>query len=278
MVDDMVDETQPSHDNQQSNGWLKKIVLLAVVAGVGGTLYWHLRDVLSLEYLASQESQMRAWQVDSPMISAIVALAIYVGVAGLSLPGASMLTLVCGWYFGFWEGLLIVSVGSTGGAMVAFLISRYLLRDWIQHRMQERFRRIDEAFEREGAFYLFTLRLVPAVPFFVINAVMGLTKVRAATFWWVSQLGMLPGTAAYVYAGSTVPSLQSLAGDGVGNILSWQMLLAFAIIGILPLAIKKAVTRFQSYPYDCCAEDFDAVSAGTSQILSNTDTSDTSSL
>ena len=120
--------------------------------------------------------------------------------------------------------------------------------------MRERLGRFNEAFEREGAFYLFTLRLVPAVPFFVINTVMGLTKVRAATFWWVSQLGMLPGTAAYVYAGSTVPSLQSLADDGVGGILSWQMLLAFAIMGILPLAIKKAVTRLQTYPCASCAK------------------------
>ncbi|MCC7338754.1 MAG: TVP38/TMEM64 family protein [Pirellulaceae bacterium] len=274
----MVDATQPSPDTQQSNGWLKKTLLLAVVAGVGGTLYWLLRDVLSLAYLASQEAQMRAWQVDFPMVTAIVALAVYVAVAGLSLPGASVLTLVCGWYFGFWEGLLVVSMGSTGGAMVAFLISRYLLRDWIQSRMRERLGRFNEAFEREGAFYLFTLRLVPAVPFFIINTVMGLTKVRAATFWWVSQLGMLPGTAAYVYAGSTVPSLQSLANDGVGGILSWQMLLAFAIMGILPLAIKKAVTRLHTYPCARCAEDLGAVPASGSQLLSKADNFDTPSL
>ncbi|QDV23397.1 TVP38/TMEM64 family protein [Aureliella helgolandensis] len=274
----MVDETQHSHGLQQSSGWLKKPLLLAAVAGVGGSLYWLLRDVLSLEYLASQETQMRVWQVDFPVITAIVALAVYVAVAGLSLPGASVLTLVCGWYFGFWEGLLVVSIGSTGGAMVAFLISRYLLRDWIQHRMQERLSRIDEVFEREGAFYLFTLRLVPAVPFFVINAVMGLTKVRAATFWWVSQLGMLPGTAAYVYAGSTVPSLQSLADNGVGGILSWQMLLAFAILGILPLAIKKAVTLLQAYPCTCCAEDLDAERAADAQLLSEAGSPGTPSL
>ena len=184
---------------------------------------------------------MQAWKADSPIITVMLALAIYVAVAGLSLPGATVLTLVYGWYFGFWQGLLVVSFGSTAGAMIAFLISRYLLRDWIQSRMHERLLRIEGAFEREGAFYLFTLRLVPAVPFFIINAVMGLTKIRAATFWWVSQLGMLPATVAYVYAGSTVPSLQSLADDGVGGILNWKMLLAFAIIGILPLAIKKTL-------------------------------------
>lgn len=259
---DMVDETQPSDDLQQSSGWLKKTLLLIVVVGVGGALYWLLGDFLSLEYLASQEAQMRAWQVDFPLITALVALAVYVAVAGLSLPGAAALTLVCGWYFGFWQGLLVVSFGSTGGAMVAFLISRYLLRDWVQNRMQERLSRIDEAFEREGAFYLFTLRLVPAVPFFIINAVMGLTKIRAVTFWWVSQLGMLPGTVAYVYAGSTVPSLQSLADDGVGGVLSWQMLLAFAILGILPLVIKKTVTRLRPTSRDSRAEELDTAPAG----------------
>ncbi len=240
----MIDEKRHSSSAYQNSEWLKKTLLLAAVVAIGGILYWLLRDVLSLETLASQEAQLRAWQVDTPVLAAFLALAIYVVVAGLSLPGAAVLTLVCGWYFGFWEGLLVVSFGSTGGAMVAFLLSRYLLRDWVQASLHDRLARINEAFEREGAFYLFTLRLVPAVPFFVINAVMGLTKVRAITFWWVSQLGMLPGTAAYVYAGSTVPSLRSLADKGVGSILSWQMLLAFAILGFLPLAIKKIVNVY----------------------------------
>lgn len=272
-----MDEVQHSQDPQPQNGLLKKSLVLTVLVGAGGAMYWLLRDVLSLEYLASQESQMRVWQVDYPLITAAVALAVYVAVAGLSLPGAAVLTLVCGWYFGFWEGLLIVSFGSTGGAMVAFLISRYLLRDWIQSKMQERLSRINEAFEREGAFYLFTLRLVPAVPFFVINTLLGLTRVRATTFWWVSQLGMLPGTAAYVYAGSTVPSLQSLADDGVGGILSWQMLLAFAILGILPLAIKKVVTRLQTHSNSTGGTDVDAVPAGGSQSIAQTDNFDTPS-
>ncbi len=254
---------------------MKKVLVLTVAAVVGGTLYWFLRDVLSLEYLAGQELQLRAWQVDFPLLTAMVALAAYVAVAGLSLPGAAVLTLVCGWYFGFWEGLLVVSFGSTGGAMVAFFVSRYLLRDWVQSKMQDRLSRINEAFEREGAFYLFTLRLIPAVPFFIINTVMGLTKVRAATFWWVSQLGMLPGSAAYVYAGSTVPSLQSLADNGVSSILSWQMLLAFAIIGVLPLAIKKVVAHLQAHP---CAQCVNDLVAGDEQLVPGTAGSDASGL
>lgn len=236
----------------RSQGMRSKTLLVAIVAVVGVIAFWLFRDLLSLNYLASREAQLRSWQVNYPIGAVAVALGVYVAVAGLSLPGAAVLTLVCGWYFGFWEGLLVVSFGSTGGAMVAFLLSRYLVRDWIQARMQDRLGRINDAFDREGAFYLFTLRLVPVVPFFVINAVMGLTKVKAATFWWVSQLGMLPGTAAYVYAGSTVPSLQTLAEEGVGKVLSWQMLLAFAILGILPLLIKRVVSLLNSYRCDCC--------------------------
>ena len=239
-------DTNPSEPGN-TRPWIKKLLLLAVVFVVAATMYLQFRQALSVDYLASQESQLRQWQVDFPLLAAIAGVAIYVAMAGLSLPGAAILTLAYGWYFGFWEGLLVVSFGSTGGAMVAFLLSRYLLRDWVQSNMQDRLTRINEAFEREGAFYLFTLRIVPAVPFFVINLVMGLTKVRASTFWWVSQIGMLPGTAAYVYAGSTVPSLTKLAEEGVGSVLSWQLVVAFVVIGVLPLAIKRIVSFVSRY-------------------------------
>jgi uncharacterized membrane protein YdjX (TVP38/TMEM64 family) len=214
------------------------LALLAVVA-IGG--YWLIGDRLSLEHLATQESAMREFRQENPFWAAIVAIAAYIAVAGFSLPGATVLTLACGWYFGFWQGLLVVSFGSTGGATLAFLMTRYLLQGWVQQEFGGKLQSINEAFDREGAFYLFTLRLIPAIPFFVINAVMGLTKIRVITFWWVSQLGMLPGTAAYVYAGSAVPSLQQLAEDGVGQVISWQQLLAFAILGLLPLVIKRVV-------------------------------------
>lgn len=230
---------QPTKD-----GNLKKVGLLAVVLLAGGALFWAFSDRLSLDYLAQQEETLRSYRLNYPIITALVAVAIYVGVAGFSLPGAAVLTLAYGWYFGFWVGLLVVSFGSTGGATMAFLITRFILQDMVQRRFSKKLQTINDAFEREGAFYLFTLRLIPAVPFFVINAVMGLTKIRASTFWWVSQLGMLPGTAAYVYAGSTVPSLKQLAEDGVGTVLSWQLILAFVILGILPLTIKRVVMFF----------------------------------
>jgi uncharacterized membrane protein YdjX (TVP38/TMEM64 family) len=214
------------------------LVLLAVAA-VGA--FWLMRDRLSLEYLASQEAALRLYRENNPFLTAVIAIAVYVAVTGLSLPGATVLTLAYGWYFGFWQGLLVVSFGSTAGATFAFLATRYLLQGWVQGRFAHKLVPINEAFEREGAFYLFTLRLTPAIPFFIINAVMGLTKIRVTAFWWISQLGMLPATAAYVYAGSSVPSLKQLAEEGVGTVISWQMLLAFAILGMLPLVIKRVM-------------------------------------
>jgi uncharacterized membrane protein YdjX (TVP38/TMEM64 family) len=224
-----------------------KLVILATLVALVGAAFWILGDRLSLPYLAAQETTLREYHKSSPLRVALVAIAIYLAVAGFSLPGATVLTLAYGWYFGFWQGLLVVSFGSTGGAMIAFLLTRYFLQDWVQHRFAHRLETINAAFDREGAFYLFTLRLIPAVPFFVINAVMGLTKIRGTTFWWVSQLGMLPGTAAYVYAGASVPSLQQLANEGIGKVISWQLLLAFAILGALPLVVKRIVTLLPKY-------------------------------
>ncbi|TWU03534.1 TVP38/TMEM64 family protein [Neorhodopirellula pilleata] len=234
-------------DSPQKHGNALKIGLLAMlaVAALGG--YWLIGDRLSLEYLATQESALREYRQSYPFLAAFVAIAVYVAVAGFSLPGAVVLTLACGWYFGFWQGLLVVSFGSTGGATMAFLMTRYILQDWVQRKFAKRLESVNDVFDREGAFYLFTLRLIPAVPFFVINAVMGLTKISAITFWWVSQIGMLPGTAAYVYAGSTVPSLTQLAQEGVGTVISWQLFLAFAILGLLPLVIKRVMAAARSF-------------------------------
>ncbi|RLS80423.1 MAG: TVP38/TMEM64 family protein [Planctomycetota bacterium] len=240
--------SEPEEGSPKARQTWGKPVALVVVAVIATIAYWQLGDRLSLDYLAQRESQLRSLQQSAPGLAAVVAIGIYVVVTGLSFPGAAMLTLVFGWYFGFVQGLFIVSVGSTTGATVAFLLSRYFLRDWVQRSMQARLTGINDALEREGAFYLFTLRLIPVVPFFVVNAVMGLTRIRATTFWWVSQIGMLPGTAAYVYAGSTVPSLEVLAKEGAGKVLSWQLVLGFIILGLFPLAVKKLVSLFASQP------------------------------
>ena len=223
--------------------WLKWVVLGVVVVAIG-VAYTQFGDALSLEGIAERESALRDFQTANPLAVFGVAFAIYVAVTGLSLPGAAAMTLVFGWYFGFVPALVLVSFASTGGATLAFLLSRYILRSSIQSRFGERLRAFNTALELDGAFYLFTLRLVPAVPFFVINLVMGLTPIRALTFWWVSQLGMLPGTAVFVYAGATVPDLQTLSNQGAGGILSPQLIVAFVLLGVFPLLVKRALRRF----------------------------------
>ncbi len=170
-------------------------------------------------------------------------------VTGLSLPGATVLSLIYGWYFGWVRGMVVVSFSSTAGASLAFLLSRFLFRDLVQRRFGDRLQSFNQSLEREGPFYLFSLRLIPAVPFFIINAVMGLTPIRLRTFWWVSQLGMLPGTVVYVYAGSSVPSLQTLADKGVSAAFTpqqlTQILIAFVVLGVFPLVVRRILKLFQ---------------------------------
>ncbi len=229
-----------------SGHWGKPVALVALLA-LGGFLFFQFGHLLSLESLAQKESQLREFQAGNPYLVYGIAFAVYVAVTGLSLPGAAALTLVYGWYFGFWRSVLLVSFASTAGATLAFLMSRYLLRDSVQARFGDRLIAFNEQLEKEGGFYLFTLRLIPAVPFFVINLVMGLTPLRVSTFWWVSQVGMLPGTMVYVYAGSRVPNLTVLAEQGAAAVFSpmqlTQLLVAFGLLGVFPLLIKKVMNR-----------------------------------
>lgn len=219
---------------------------LLVVCGALSAAWW-LRDELTLRSLAVHEATLRHWQSEWPVLSGLTASLVYIVVTAVSLPGATVLSLLLAWLFGFWLGLLLVSVSSTIGAIAAFLLSRYLLRDYVYRRFAER---LPAAFQpgvtpgREApqlAWYLLTLRLIPAAPFFVINVVMGLTNMRVRTFWYVSQLGMLPGTAVFVYAGSQVPSLQVLADQGLGALWTTRLLGAFALLAILPLLLQHLV-------------------------------------
>ena len=225
-----------------------KLLTFVAVAGLALVGYTQFGNVLSLESLAKQESQLRDFQQQYPVLVYAIAFAIYVAVTGLSLPGAAVLTLLYGWYFRFVPGLILVSFASTMGATLAFLLSRFLFRDFIQNRFGERLTSFNESLEREGPFFLFTLRLVPAVPFFVINAVMGLTPIKTRTFWWVSQLGMLAGTVVFVYAGSSVPSLQTLAEKRINAVFTpvqfTQIIGAFVLLGIFPLAVRWGMKWF----------------------------------
>ncbi len=227
---------------------LQKVLVLAAVIAVIGFTYAIYGDELSLTSLSEKEEFFRQYQQEHPVLVHAVALLVYVVVTGLSLPGAAALTLLMGWLFGFWDALILVSFASTAGATISFLLSRYLLHEWIQNRFAKQLAGFNNALEREGAFYLFTLRLIPAVPFFLINVVMGLTRMRVWTFWWVSQVGMLAGTGVFVYAGAQLPSLQQLAENGIGSVLSPQLIVAFVLLGIFPIAVKKIMGRIRAMP------------------------------
>lgn len=225
---------------------IAKLLVFGVVVAV--TIFGYVRfgESLTLENLASQESALRAYGVEHPVFIYGLAFAIYVAVTGLSLPGAVVLTLTFGWYFGLIRGLVLVSFASTSGATVAFLLSRYLLRDSIQSKFGDKLKSFNDNLEREGAFYLFTLRLIPAVPFFIINVVMGLTPMKTRTFWWVSQVGMLAGTAVFVYAGTTFPTLSALAEQGVTGIITPQIFIAFGILAFMPRLAKGLIGTIQA--------------------------------
>lgn len=240
-------DTTPTTPTASSRSFPRaKLVVLVVFVAVAVSLYILFADAFDLANLVEREAQLRAWQDENPLAVIGAVFLIYVLATGVSLPGATVLTLMVGWYFGFVRGFILVSFASTMGATLAFLFSRFLLRDSIQNRFGKRLDKFNSALEREGAFFLFTLRLIPAVPFFVVNLVMGLTPLRTSTFWWVSQLGMVPGTMAYVYAGSSVPDLQTLAENGAKGIFSPQLIVAFVILGLLPITLKKLIGKIRS--------------------------------
>ena len=214
---------------------------LGVLAAVALFFALDLQRFLSLAAVQGSLGSLReAYAEHGPLMVGGYFLC-YVLMAALSLPGATVMGLAGGAVFGFWVGTLAVSFASTIGATLAFLMSRYLLRDAVQSRFGDRLAAVNEGVAREGAWYLFTLRLIPVFPFFVINLVMGLTPMPARTFYWVSQLGMLGGTMVYVNAGRELGRLESLSG-----ILSPSMLLAFALLGLFPLAVKKVVVRVRA--------------------------------
>jgi pyruvate/2-oxoglutarate dehydrogenase complex dihydrolipoamide dehydrogenase (E3) component/uncharacterized membrane protein YdjX (TVP38/TMEM64 family) len=188
----------------------------------------------SLEALKENRATLEAWRAAHPAAAIATYMAIYVAMAALSLPGAAVLTLAGGALFGVVVGTIAVSVASTIGATLAFLIARFVLRAAVRGRFGERLRPIEEGVRRDGAFYLFTLRLVPIFPFFLVNLLMALTPIPTATFYAVSQIGMLPATIAYVYAGSRLAQIERL-----GDVASPALIGAFVVLGLLPLAMRK---------------------------------------
>ncbi|WOA32246.1 FAD-dependent oxidoreductase [Alloalcanivorax xenomutans] len=219
----------------------KGFLMLLIAALVAAFFLFDLGQYLSLDYLKSQQAAFQELAGEHPLRVLGGFFVLYVLVTALSLPGAAILTLAAGALFGFWWALLLVSFASSLGATLAFLASRFLFQDAVQQRFGERLKKINAGVEKDGAFYLFTLRLIPVFPFFVINLLMGLTPIRTGTFYWVSQLGMLAGTAVYVNAGTQLGQLESLSG-----ILSPGLIGAFALLGLFPWLARLPVRLWQT--------------------------------
>jgi dihydrolipoamide dehydrogenase len=215
---------------------LKLLVGLAVVAAIVAFFVFDLGKYFTLDSLKAQQAAFKASVEANPTKAAGIFAAIYIGFTALALPAAGVLSLMGGALFGLWKGAAIVVVSATIGATLAFLGARFLLRDWVQAKFGSKLKGINEGVEKEGAFYLFGLRLVPVVPFFLINTTMGLTPMKTLTYFWVSLIGMIPGTLAYVNAGQELGKITSLKG-----ILSPGLLLSFVILGLLPLVLRKVL-------------------------------------
>ena len=217
--------------------WL--LVLLTALMGL--FFAFDLARFLSLAAIQASQADLQAWRAGQPLLVAGLFFAGYVAVAALSLPGAAVMTLAVGALFGLGWGTLIVSFASTIGATLAFLASRWLFSGWVQSRFGERLAALNAGIARDGGFYLFTLRLVPVLPFFVINLAMGVTTLRTWTFYWVSQVGMLAGTLVYVNAGTQLARIESLSG-----IISPGVLGSLVLLGIFPLIARKLIDTFQA--------------------------------
>jgi len=229
--------TQKKHKN-----WGGKVVVVGlIVLGAVAFRYFDLGQYLSLEYLKASQERFTELYTSNRVLVITAYMGIYIGVTALSLPGAAVLTLAGGGLFGLTFGTLAVSFASTIGATLACFVSRFLLREWVQNKFGDKLTTINEGIEKEGAFCLFSLRLVPIFPFFVINLVMGLTRMRLLTFFWVSQVGMLPGTMVYVNAGKELAQINSLSG-----ILSPGVLISFAVLGLFPITVKKLLAFYKS--------------------------------
>lgn len=221
---------------------LRKTVIVAVIIGLVIVFEMlGLRHYFTLSYVRASQERFAALYAGHRFAVIAAYMVIYILVTSLSLPGAAIMTLAGGALFGLWTGTVVVSFASTMGATLACFISRFILRDWVQRKFGEKLKTVNEGIEKEGAFYLFTLRLIPVFPFWLINLVMGLTRMPLSTFYWVSQAGMLAGTIVYVNAGKELAKINSLSG-----ILSPGLILSFVFLGLFPITTKKLLPLYRS--------------------------------
>jgi uncharacterized membrane protein YdjX (TVP38/TMEM64 family) len=221
---------------------IPKIIMAGVIVlGIVAFRYFELGQYVSLEYIKASQHRFQALYLENRVLVVLAYMGIYIAVTALSLPGAVVLTLAGGGLFGLLVGTIVVSLASTIGATLACLVSRFLLREWVQSKFGDRLAIINDGIEREGAFYLFSLRLVPLFPFFMINLLMGLTRMRIVPFFWVSQVGMLAGTIVFVNAGKELAKIDSLSG-----IMSPGVLISLVALGLFPITVKKLLALYRA--------------------------------
>ncbi|MBS1228097.1 MAG: associated Golgi protein [Proteobacteria bacterium] len=213
----------------------RRALLLAILLGlIAAYSCFDLGRLLSLDYVKSQQAAIESWRAAQPLVAALLYFAAYVAFAALSLPASALMSLLGGALFGLFWGVLLASFASSLGATLAFLASRFVLRDWVQQRYGKQLRFINCGIERDGVAYLFTLRLVPVFPFFIVNLLIGLTPLPTWTFYWVSQTGMLASALIYVNAGTQLAQIETLSA-----IVSPTLLVSLALLGLLPLIGRK---------------------------------------
>ncbi|EHS1089195.1 TVP38/TMEM64 family protein [Vibrio cholerae] len=218
----------------------KKLIIAIVLIAIAALLVTQFSQYLTLDVAKAKQAELANY-IDAHLLqAALIYFLVYVLLTAFSIPGATVVTLLGAALFGFWLSLLLASFASTIGATLAFLSSRFLLRDWVQAKFADKLQTINQGIERDGAFYLLSLRLIPIFPFFLINLVMGLTPISTWRYYWVSQLGMLPGTAVYLNAGTQLAEISSL-----GEIVSLPVLASFVLLGVFPIVVKWLMGKVQ---------------------------------
>lgn len=219
----------------------KKLILGLIFVAIIVILALNFGKYLTLEQAKAQQVALNAY-IDANFATAVILYFIgYVAITAFSVPGAAVVTLLAAALFGFWTSLILVSFASTIGATLAFLSSRYLLQGWVQKKFGDKLETINNGMRKDGAFYLFSLRLIPVFPFFLINLLMGLSPIKVSRYYVASQLGMLPGTAVYLNAGTQLAEIDSLSG-----IVSPAVLVSFALLGLFPVITKWALNQFRN--------------------------------
>jgi dihydrolipoamide dehydrogenase len=222
----------------------KSLIFISIIIIIGLFFFFNFNNYLNFEYLKTQQYLLQDLFYEHTYYFPLIFFLIYILITGLSIPGAAALTIIAGALFGFSMALILISFASTIGATIAFLLSRFLFKDLVQKKYSKTLKQINKKLRQEGIFYLFTLRMVPIFPFFLINILMGLTKMKTTTFFFVSQIGMLLGTMVYVYAGTQIATISSMS-----EILSPKIILSFSLIGLLPLLSNYIIKKLRCGKY-----------------------------